>query len=367
MGEEPLRLVVDASAAGSGGLRTYVDHLLAAWAQTFPRDRLTVVVPAGSDVATDPHTRHEFPVRRPAALQRPPAVTRAVRAAVAGADAVLATLPATTLRHPGVPLVVAAHDLRHELRPEQFTRQQRLLRRLSYDPAYRRADRLLAISERTRQDLITRHPRLDPARITVVHHGADHALAWRASASGPEHGQVEQVGQVDVAFAHHTNKNPDLVIEAWALLRDRGVRRRLRVLGVSPTLRDLLADRIEQHRLGELVELAPYLSEEEFVATLAYAGIVVFPTDFEGFGLPVLEGMLVGADVVIGPEPACREVAGGHAVEADAFTAAAIADAVQLAAARTDEQRRAAEAWASRFTWAETVRRTRDLVLAATC
>ena len=73
---------------------------------------------------------------------------------------------------------------------------------------------------------------------------------------------------------------------------------------------------------------------------LAEADLVVFPSDFEGFGLPVVEGMLLGKPVVLGPEPATNEVAGGHAAVAADWTPAALADGVRRARAMTEGRAR---------------------------
>ena len=93
--------------------------------------------------------------------------------------------------------------------------------------------------------------------------------------------------------------------------------------------------------------------------------MVVFPSDFEGFGLPVVEGMLLGVPVVIGPEPATIEIAGGHAVVIEEWTSAALADAVTMAGATSEGARRAATVWARGFTWDKTVRETRRVLEAA--
>src|SRR5690242_3478359 len=102
-----MRVVVDVPSAEFGGIRTYVDDLLVAWA-------------AGSDLALSGHARHDLPVRRPAALTRPlvqsvelPRVVRRFRA-----DAVLSVMPATSLRRLPASHAVVVHDLRHELRPD---------------------------------------------------------------------------------------------------------------------------------------------------------------------------------------------------------------------------------------------------------
>ena len=90
---------------------------------------------------------------------------------------------------------------------------------------------------------------------------------------------------------------------------------------------------------------------------------MLFRSDFEGFGLPIVEGMALGKPVIIGPDPGCLEVAGAHAEIIESWTADALADAVLRARQRTAEQTTAAAEWAGTFTWRTTVARTRAALL----
>jgi glycosyltransferase involved in cell wall biosynthesis len=338
-----------------GGIRTYVDQLLARWAEVFPDDEVHVALRVGSTLTTGHGVRHELPVPGPDVLGRPLAQTGALPRLVQrlGADVVLATAPTTTFRKPAAPLCVVVHDLRHELRPEQFGRVRRLLRAVSYGRSYALADAFVAVSRRTLDDLHRTHPRTAPVPSRVVHHGGDHVLAWPAPArTGP-----------CVGFAHHTNKNPDLLLEAWARLdADPGGAPPLTLLGVGSGRREAIAARLSSLGLTDRVELAPFLPEEEFRRVFAGAELVVFPSDFEGFGLPVVEGMRLGKPVVIGPEPATTEVAGGHAAVAADWTPGALAGAVRRAQTMSAAELEAARAWAATFTWERTVRETRELL-----
>ncbi len=299
--------------------------------------------------------RHELPVRGPDVLGRPLAQTLALPrlARSLEVDAVLATAPTTSVRRVGAPLCVVVLDLRHELRPEQFSRGRRLLRDVSYGRSYAMADAFVAISQRSLDDLHRLHPSTASVPGRVVHLGGDHVLAWPAPRrTGPS-----------VGFAHHSNKNPDLLFEAWALLAgDAGGAPPLKLLGVGSARREAIAARVAALGLSGVVELAPFLPDEEFHRVFAEADLVVFPSDFEGFGLPVVEGMLLGKPVVLGPEPATTEVAGGHAAVAAEWTAAALADAVRRARAMTAADLEAARAWAATFTWERTIRQTREVL-----
>jgi len=346
-----VKIVVDAMCAEFGGIRTYVEHLLGRWHEVHPEDELHVLVPEGMSLPTAGHVRHELRVRRPREVGRPWAQTATMRrlARRIGADAVIATAPTTTVIRPGVPMAVVILDLRHELRPEQFSSRTKILRRISYGRTYRLAAHFLSISQRSLDDLHELHPHLRDLPATVTYLGADHVKDWPpADSVGPA-----------VTFAHHTNKNPDLVLDGWRSLVDRGGDvPPLLMLGVG-SHRETLAEAIARRGLGDHVRLAPFLPDDEFQRVMAAAQMVVFPSDFEGFGLPVVEAMQLGTPVVIGPERATTEIAGGHAYVMTDWTAEALADAVEAAGRQTPEQREAARRHGDEFTWDRTVAQTR--------
>lgn len=348
-----MRILVEALCAEYGGIRTYVDNLLPAWATVAPDDDVHVMVQSTSSISLPaPLVRHDIDIRGPQVVARPLAQARHVTRLVEELrpDVVLATLPSTTVRRLDVPLGVVVYDLRHELRPEQFGLPRRLLRRLSYGRGYATADGFVSISARTLADLHRLHPSTAARPAVVAHLGADHVSGWPRS---------EPSGRV-VTFAHHTNKNLDLVLDGWQRLGADAPD--LLVLGVSGERRDVVSEAVARRSLDRSVELAPFLPEADFRRTLAGAAMVLFPSDFEGFGLPVVEGMLLEIPVVIGPEPATREVAGGHAFEMATWDRDELARAVRDGLAATPDRLAAAREHAAAFTWADTVKQTRSLL-----
>jgi len=125
-------------------------------------------------------------------------------------DALLATLPLVPLRPIPCPIVAICHDLRHEFRPKEFGWLQLVARAVEYSRAYRRATKIVAISDRTARDLISRHPWLQ-GKVVVVHSGCDHLPA------------LDRVRRSSLksalAYAHHPNKRAELAVKAWALAR----------------------------------------------------------------------------------------------------------------------------------------------------
>lgn len=346
-----MRIVIDALCAEFGGIRTYVEHLLLAWPDLYPDDEVHVMLRAGSTLETPGLHRHELTIRKPDVIGRPWAQTNQMHRLCAEIkpDVVLATAPTTDVRRPAAPLMVVILDLRAEILPDQFSRGRRLLRWASYGRSYHLASGFIAISQRSLDDLHRLHPKTAERPGTVAYLGSDHVHNWPTPTdSGPA-----------VAFAHHTNKNPDLVIDAWAQLAREGQAMPLIFLGVSGELRPALEQRIAQHGLDEVITLSRFLPDDEFHRVITSASMIVFPSDFEGFGLPIVEGMALGKPVIIGPDAGCLEVAGSHAEVIGSWTAEALAEAVLRARQHTPEQTTAAAAWAAHFTWHETVVRTR--------
>jgi glycosyltransferase involved in cell wall biosynthesis len=350
-----VKILVEAMCADFGGIRTYVEHLLRVWPDEFPLDDVHVMVREGSDLPVDPRlTRHDIRVRRPGTAGRPLAqsVHLPRLARQLGVDVVLATLPSTTVRRPSVPMAVVIYDLRHELRPQQFSASSRVLRAVSYRRGYALADGFISISQRSLTDLHDLHPRTARVPGIVAHLGADHVDTWeRPPVAGPA-----------VTFAHHSNKNLDLILDGWQRVLTTRPGSRLKVLGLGAAAREALAPRLRESGLTDGVTLAPFVPDDEFRQVFAGAGLILFPSDFEGFGLPVAESMRLGIPVVIGPEKATQEVAGGHAFLMTDWSPQALATAVGEARGATPEPLEAARKHAAIYTWGATAHRTREML-----
>jgi glycosyltransferase involved in cell wall biosynthesis len=355
-----MRLVVDALAAKRGGLATYVRGLLTGWAESTPEDQLTVIATGlfGEQLAADSICdNHRFRVvreRGPREFWRLARTEFLLPRYQANADALLATLPTipATWRKP---IVAVVHDLRHEDRLDEFGAQQLLTRRLLYRQAYSRADAIVAISQRVAEDLASRYPRISP-RISVARHGGDHIPEWQSTRMGDA-----------VAFGHYANKQPRLLIATWKHLLQSSDQSlpRLHIVGLDDPDRASL--RREADRMGILgrVALDPYLPDSRLDELMCSASVLLLPSRHEGFGLPVLEAMRRGVPVVVTPDRALHEVAGGHAAEATGWSTAELGEAVRRATSMTQDQIDAARKYASQFTWKRSAEATRAAVKAA--
>jgi glycosyltransferase involved in cell wall biosynthesis len=352
-----VRLLIDALPITGDSGAIVTEHIVAAWAK-LGLDEIHVVAGPGLEAPLpDSVTLHELPFGKRAAVSRLrhqnltlPKIARRIRA-----DAVLGILPTTVATPLPCPRFVIGWDLRNELRPDQFSRVNRLQRWVSYNLGWRQAAAIPVISQRTKDDLLTSRPWLAKRKdVPVVWLGGDHADGWPRD---------EHATPYALAFGQYGNKNPALVVDAWKLLADRGHDLPLTIVGLGAAAREHVQSLVEAHGIGHLVTVMPWLTIEEFRGTFASASLIVFPSDFEGFGLPAVEGMRLGIPVVITPEKALLEVTNGHATVMDGWDSAALADAVARAQGVTSEQTAAASAWAAQFTWESTARGLRAAVV----
>lgn len=362
-----MHLVVDAVVVRSGSSAIVIEHLLRGWTEAAPDDRVTVLVDEEGPAFAVPDGYPVITVRAPlggpagAAWLRSFGVRRAARAL--RPDAVLAAVPATGLVGYGGPRGLILYDLRHELRPHQFSAKTRLSRRLSWGWTMRRADGIYTISERTLTDLQDRHPRV--ARHGVAAQlGADHVDTWPAVAGRLDDGSPRSAGApYALAFGHFANKNADAVLEGWAQFCRTDDRWRLRLVGMGSADRAAATDRVATLGVADRVELMPWLDDDAFQDVFADAGLVIFPSDFEGFGLPAIEAMRLGIPVVVSDDPALAEVTGGHAAVASSTSPADLAAAIAEALAFTPEQLDAGRRFTDGFSWRQTATVVRESLL----
>jgi glycosyltransferase involved in cell wall biosynthesis len=340
-----MKVVVDAVAVRPGSAAIVIGGVLRGWVAAFPGDELVVLVDGHADFPVPSSVGVEPIVERTASpVARLRAQSIGVRLACARhrADGLLSAIPASALLGARCPHAVIVYDLRHELRPAQFTLMRRLSRRVLWGWTFRRADALMCISERTRSDLVALHPYTRDKAVAALL-GADHAAGRRAAgASG-----VPYV----LAFGHFPNKNIDPVLRGWQQYASDHDGIDLRVCGLGSAARTAASDLVGQLGIGDRVELLPWLDDVTFEAVFAGAAAILFPSDFEGFGLPALEALLLGVPVVISRDPALLEVTGGHAVVAVDERPATLAGAISRALASSSEERTAGVAHAQTFTW----------------
>jgi glycosyltransferase involved in cell wall biosynthesis len=352
-----MRVVIDAiPVVPFGGYAVTLEGLLRGWDRLGTDDEIHLLLPEVAEhELPESVTVHRFAVGTPEVIRRVFVQSRAARKICreVEADVLLGAIPATAVVPVGCPKVITVHDLRHELMPEQFSRGRRLLRKLSYEIGYRQAAGLICISERTRRDLLRSHRWLEAKPAFTVPWAADHVDRWPRREPDPDEEPYA------LAFGHFPNKAVDRVIDAWALLHARGEARPLVLVGLSESERERSSERLRAAGIEDLVTPLPWLERDEFRARFASAKLIVFPSEFEGFGLPAVEAMRLGIPLVISADEALLEATDGHATVVEATDPSSLAEAISAAWATPPDELGRARAHVDRYGWVEVARETR--------
>ena len=267
--------------------------------------------------------------------------------------------------------VLTVHDLIPVLLPETVSRAFRWQFDLWLARSLRLADRVICVSERTREDLLARYD-VAPGRLTVVHNGADHVHRVPPPDAGDQ-AWLEGLGLplqfILYAGALDARKNVQAVLEAVEALHARGASPTLVLAGQRWFGSGPVEKRVAELQ-GRGVDVRPlgYLEAPRFYALMRRASAFVFPSLYEGFGLPPLEAMALGVPTVVSGEGSLPEVCGDGALRVPARDASALADA--LAHLLSDGAARArwsdaGRARAARFTWSAAARATAEVYRSA--
>jgi glycosyltransferase involved in cell wall biosynthesis len=233
-----------------------------------------------------------------------------------------------------VPAVLTVQDLSWERDPSVFGWWDLATFKIFVRRSVRHARHVFAISERTKRDLVELY-RTPPGKVTVTPLAPD-----------PEFKPAQEHDSFLLfVSAIEPRKQPLDAIDAA-----NAVGRKLVVVGPKKDA-ELVA---ELERRG--ADVRGYVAKEELVRLYQTAACLVFPSRYEGFGLPVVEAMACGTPVVAAPEPAMQEVAGDAAIFTDDLAAGirqALADRERLSAEGIER--------AKAFSWRETARITADV------
>jgi len=229
--------------------------------------------------------------------------------------------------------VVTLHDLHFERDPSAMGLADRLTFKTVVPRAARRADHVLAVSERTKRDAVELYG-LAPEKVTVTPHGVDPAFS---PGDGSHDGYLLFVGAVQ------PRKDP---LTALAAADAVG----LPLVVAGPEKDAALAQQLRERG----ADVRGFVDVPTLAELYRRATALVLPSRYEGFGVPVVEAMASGAPVVLSDDPALREVAGEAGLYGDP------AEAVRRVLADRERYRHAGLERAKLFTWARSAELTAE-------
>jgi len=217
--------------------------------------------------------------------------------------------------HPA-PSVVTFCDMTFVLHPELHQRAKRVFFPAMMRWSARHADRLITISESTGDDLV-RLWGIDPDRVTAIPlaAGAEYRPAGpEAVAAVSARYGVRPGGYVLYVGVLEPRKNVDVLVAAFGRLAGRFPDLDLVIAGKPGWMYDRIFTQVESLGLRQRVKFPGYVPQDDLPALYAGARVFVYPSQYEGFGLPVLEAMRCGAPVITSNVSSMPEIAGDAAL-----------------------------------------------------
>jgi len=265
-----------------------------------------------------------------------------------------------------VPVVVTIHDLAFERMPETFTRRGSFQLKLTVRRTAKKAARIATVSEYSRQDLLDIY-KLPPEKVVVTYNGVESSFTTQPSVQN----EVEEIRRrfgisrdfLLAVGSLQPRKNLVRLIRAYARLRSerQDFRPQLVIVGRKLWLANEIFDEVKKQRWADDVILTGYVADEDLPALYRAARAFVYPSLFEGFGLPPLEAMACGTPVVTSDVSSLPEIAGDAALLIDPNDERALANAL-IEVVNNDrlraELREKGIAQAKKFTWRDAAEKT---------
>lgn len=232
------------------------------------------------------------------------------------------TLP--ILRKGKMKTVVTIHGLEYEYLAEYYDWRKKWYLNKSTEYAVRRADRIIAVSNWTKSQLVERL-RADNKKIKVVYEGVgERFMREGLKAEGFELGRSSEPVNPYILFVGTVQPRKNLVrlVEAFSVIcKGHALKRRdpyrLMIAGKRGWMSEEIYGAPKKYGVEDRVKFLGRVSDEELPSLYKNASLFVYPSLMEGFGLPVLEAMMMGVPVITSDKGALAEVAGGASLQID--------------------------------------------------
>ena len=215
-------------------------------------------------------------------------------------------------------LVLTIHDLTPLLFPEYFSKIARLYMKWMIWLAKFKANKIIAVSENTKQDLINKFG-IDKGKIAVVYNGVD--VSYEIINNQTRLSQVKEkyeTGQEYILYVGNVkpHKNISRLLKAFSMVNRNS---KLIIVGKRNKVYDEVHKIIKEYQLKDKVVFTEFVPDEDLLLLYNAATVFVYPSLYEGFGLPPLEAMACGTPVITSNVSSLPEVVGDAAITIDPY------------------------------------------------
>ncbi|TDX59261.1 glycosyltransferase family 4 protein [Orenia marismortui] len=227
------------------------------------------------------------------------------------------------------PFIVTIHDLSFYKYPETFNYGSRRIKQILAPISIKRSNKVIADSKNTKKEILSRF-NINESKVKVIYPGS------------PSYNKIEDIRKLEAVKRKYginqdyilyvgtiePRKNLLRLLEAYHNLLKQGIKEKLVIVGKKGWLYEDIFKKVEELGLDKQVLFLGYLPEKEKVALYSGAKVFVYPSLYEGFGLPPLEAMSCGTPVVVSNSSSLPEVVGDSGIYVDPKRADSIAQGI---------------------------------------
>lgn len=267
--------------------------------------------------------------------------------------------PASTLPFfSGIESIVTIHDLVPLKFPHLTQNETAIYYNLVLPRSVAKAQKIVAVSNTVKKDILNIFPGTDANKIEVVYHGINKRFTRVSDTVKINAVQNKyQLPSKFILFVGNLEpkKNINRIIEAfWSLKVHQHIDYKLVIAGRKGWKYDPIFELCKNKKMHDEITFPGYIHEQDLPALYSLASAFTFPSLDEGFGLPVLEAMACGCPVIVSNQGALPEISGGICPMADPYSVSSIASAILNVLQQEDYRELVIQQglqWSKKFTW----------------
>jgi glycosyltransferase involved in cell wall biosynthesis len=283
-------------------------------------------------------------------------------------------------RKKNLKVVVTIHDLAFKIFPDYFTKKDLTkLNKLS-DLAISAADHIIAVSYSTKNDILKFYPQINTDKITVVYHGFDPELFQREISQNESEKVLSKfkipaspAGRQNSKFilyvgAIQPRKNLEVLIDAFEKIKEKNPELKLVFAGAPAWKYQETLDKIATSKFSDDIIVTGNLDFEKISILYQNAKMFVFPSLYEGFGIPVLEAMAAKTPVILASNSSLMEAGGEAALYFETENSANLANCMQKIIEDCEFEKKLIQQGLDHvksFSWEKCARETLDILRSA--
>ncbi len=234
------------------------------------------------------------------------------------ADALFCPFTAPTYAEPGVPVISVVHDLQHREFPQFFDHREIAHRDAFLRDVREKADKIVCVSEHVRKTVLEAFD-VEPGRVSVIHNCIQVQADVPEAGNNAAHSKIPGLGKNPYMFYPANfwpHKNHRMLLTAFGMFVNRNPEKPIDLVltGALDDYQNELKNAARKMGLADRVHFLGFLDRDRFASVFQNALFLIFPSLYEGFGIPVLEAMALGKPVLCSGSASLPEVAGDAAL-----------------------------------------------------